>query len=66
MYKYLALCYFFPFLSQRRLSFLKTFLVSVYFVVTVTIHAVNKVFDPPVSISPISMTNIQTIRLDKK
>jgi len=24
MYKYLALCYIFPFLIQRRLSFLKT------------------------------------------
>jgi len=29
MYKYLALCFiFFPFLIQRRLSFLKTFLVA--------------------------------------
>ena len=28
MYKYLALCYFPPFLILRRLSFLKTFIVS--------------------------------------
>ena len=35
MYKYLALCYIFPFLIQRRLSFLKTFLVYKLFYLSV-------------------------------